>query len=297
MSSRSTATPRAISSSRRWPRTTTATSWFPGRASAKMALALASSPGFSRAPAFLSRPSSRSTPTPPAARNSPLWRWRATPASSWFGRAPGRTARPTASSRVASPAPGFPLPPSSRSAPTPRATRSSRRWPRTAMATSSWSGRASAKMATGRRLRAPLHEHGRSRRRRVPSQCLHHRQPAQTRRGGRRDGDFVIVWESLAQDGSVLGVFARRFSSAGNPLASEFQVNTYTTSTRASRRSAWTLKATSWSPGEQHPGRLEHRHLRPPLLERGRSTGRRAAGQHLHHAPPDLPNGCGGRGW
>src|SRR5688572_19463686 len=43
------------------------------------------------------------------------------------------------------------------------------------------------------------------------------------------DGDFVIAWSSSnGQDGSGYGVFARRFSSAGAALASEFQVNTYT---------------------------------------------------------------------
>jgi hypothetical protein len=43
------------------------------------------------------------------------------------------------------------------------------------------------------------------------------------------DGDFVVTWQSLNQDGSDLGIFARRFSSAGTPAASEFHVNTYTT--------------------------------------------------------------------
>jgi hypothetical protein len=42
------------------------------------------------------------------------------------------------------------------------------------------------------------------------------------------DDAFVIAWESTDQDGAGLGVFARRFSSAGSPLATEFQVNTYT---------------------------------------------------------------------
>jgi hypothetical protein len=42
-------------------------------------------------------------------------------------------------------------------------------------------------------------------------------------------GDFVVAWGTLGQDGSNLGVFARRFSSAGVPLATEFQVNAYTT--------------------------------------------------------------------
>ena len=41
-------------------------------------------------------------------------------------------------------------------------------------------------------------------------------------------GDFVVAWNSFYQDGSSYGVFARRFSSAGTPLASEFQVNLYT---------------------------------------------------------------------
>jgi hypothetical protein len=44
------------------------------------------------------------------------------------------------------------------------------------------------------------------------------------------DGDFVVTWRSVTQDGqaSYKGVFARRFSSSGVALASEFQVNTYT---------------------------------------------------------------------
>jgi hypothetical protein len=49
------------------------------------------------------------------------------------------------------------------------------------------------------------------------------------------DGDFVVAWQSVLQDGSGLftyGIFARRFSSAGIGLASEFQVNTYTPNTQ-----------------------------------------------------------------
>jgi hypothetical protein len=41
------------------------------------------------------------------------------------------------------------------------------------------------------------------------------------------DGDFVIAWQS-PQDGGSDGVFARRFREDGAPLATEFQVNTYT---------------------------------------------------------------------
>jgi hypothetical protein len=42
------------------------------------------------------------------------------------------------------------------------------------------------------------------------------------------DGDFVIAWDSLGQDGSSLGVFARRFNSLAAPIGVEFQVNTFT---------------------------------------------------------------------
>jgi hypothetical protein len=42
------------------------------------------------------------------------------------------------------------------------------------------------------------------------------------------NGDFVVAWQSYAQDGSYLGIFGRQFSSAGAPIAAEFQVNTYT---------------------------------------------------------------------
>jgi hypothetical protein len=42
------------------------------------------------------------------------------------------------------------------------------------------------------------------------------------------EGDFVVAWQSYLQDDSFYGVFARRFSSAGTPLAGEFQVNSST---------------------------------------------------------------------
>lgn len=41
-------------------------------------------------------------------------------------------------------------------------------------------------------------------------------------------GRFVVVWES-SQDGLGLGVFERPFTSLGNPIGAEFQVNQYTT--------------------------------------------------------------------
>jgi len=43
-------------------------------------------------------------------------------------------------------------------------------------------------------------------------------------------GNFVVVWRSLAQDGSGFGVFGQRYASSGSPMGPEFRVNTYTTS-------------------------------------------------------------------
>jgi hypothetical protein len=41
-------------------------------------------------------------------------------------------------------------------------------------------------------------------------------------------GAFTVVWNSLGQDGSLRGVFARRFSAEGVALGDEFQVNATT---------------------------------------------------------------------
>jgi hypothetical protein len=42
-------------------------------------------------------------------------------------------------------------------------------------------------------------------------------------------GDFVVVWQSVGQDGSSYGVFGQRYASSGTPLGLEFRVNSYTT--------------------------------------------------------------------
>jgi Ca2+-binding RTX toxin-like protein len=42
------------------------------------------------------------------------------------------------------------------------------------------------------------------------------------------NGDWVITWESFAQDGSASGVYGQRYNSTGTTLGSEFQANTYT---------------------------------------------------------------------
>jgi hypothetical protein len=44
-------------------------------------------------------------------------------------------------------------------------------------------------------------------------------------------GGTVVVWH--AQDGSDLGIFGQRYSVSGTPIASEFQVNTFTTGRQA----------------------------------------------------------------
>lgn len=49
------------------------------------------------------------------------------------------------------------------------------------------------------------------------------------------DGDFIITWSSSSfpsQDGDDFGIFAQRYSADGNPEGSEFQVNTFTTSSQ-----------------------------------------------------------------
>ena len=43
-------------------------------------------------------------------------------------------------------------------------------------------------------------------------------------------GNFLVVWPSAGQDGSLHGVFGQHYDSAGTPQGGEFQVNTYTTS-------------------------------------------------------------------
>lgn len=50
---------------------------------------------------------------------------------------------------------------------------------------------------------------------------------------GLSGGGFVIAWQSLYQDGSQLGIFARLYTGAGEPLGDEFQVNTYAQNSQA----------------------------------------------------------------
>jgi hypothetical protein len=42
-------------------------------------------------------------------------------------------------------------------------------------------------------------------------------------------GDFVVVWDSIGQDGSGFGVFGQRYNASGVAQGGEFRVNSYTT--------------------------------------------------------------------
>ncbi len=44
------------------------------------------------------------------------------------------------------------------------------------------------------------------------------------------DGSYVVVWQSLGQDGSSYGIFGQRLDATGAPVGIEFQINTYTDS-------------------------------------------------------------------
>jgi hypothetical protein len=45
---------------------------------------------------------------------------------------------------------------------------------------------------------------------------------------GLSNGDFVIAWSSLGQDGSGYGVYAQHYAANGTAMGAEFQANTYT---------------------------------------------------------------------
>ena len=47
------------------------------------------------------------------------------------------------------------------------------------------------------------------------------------------NGNFVVVWDSNGQDGSLRGIFGRRFNSSGVAQGNEFRVNTYTTNSQS----------------------------------------------------------------
>ena len=46
------------------------------------------------------------------------------------------------------------------------------------------------------------------------------------------DGSYVVVWQSNGQDGSGWGVYGQRYAADGSAVGTEFQVNSYTSSTQ-----------------------------------------------------------------
>lgn len=65
------------------------------------------------------------------------------------------------------------------------------------------------------------------------------------------------MWDASAQDGSSIGVFARRFDAAGTALGPEFQVNTFTTGLQFSGRGAFQSGGRfviSWTSRDQDGG-------------------------------------------
>ena len=49
---------------------------------------------------------------------------------------------------------------------------------------------------------------------------------------GLTNGGYVVTWESNSQDGSLFGIFAQQYSANGDPVGSEFQINTYADSSQ-----------------------------------------------------------------
>ena len=117
------------------------------------------------------------------------------------------------------------------------------------------------------------------------------------------DGDFVVVWESLDQDGNVDGVFAQRFDATGARKGIEFQVNAYTTG------SSPTLGI------QDQPGvamdadgdfvvvwrslarTATARRVAPPLRQRRSCHRSRFPGQQSHYRSAELAGGGDGGRW
>ena len=133
------------------------------------------------------------------------------------GRATGRTATPTASSRRRFDAAGRRRRSSSRSTPTPSrpGLLRSRRWRTTA--TSWWPGTArvqdgdASASSRGASTRAGANRWARSSRS-TPTPPANQRPAALA---ADADGDFVVAWESARRTAATYGVFARRFTRAG----------------------------------------------------------------------------------
>jgi parallel beta-helix repeat protein len=47
-----------------------------------------------------------------------------------------------------------------------------------------------------------------------------------------QNGGFVVTWHALGQDGDEFGIYGQRYNASGTPSGSEFQINSYTTSSQ-----------------------------------------------------------------
>ena len=205
--------------------------------------------------------------------------------SSSSGRATARTAAATASSASATPAPGARLGGEFRvNTYTDGQSARLRPWPRTPPATSSSSGRATARTAAATAsspsaTTAPARRSGRefrvntytTSRQRYPSVATD------------AAGNFVVVWDSSRQDGSGYGVFGQRYDSSGHAARAPSSASTPT------RRTTSTPRRRHGRPGNfvvvwraARPRTAATRRLRPALRHRGQSR-RRVPRQHLHH--------------
>ncbi len=79
---------------------------------------------------------------------------------------------------------------------------------------------------------------------------------SQCRPSASSDGvSYLITWQSYVQDGDEWGVFGQLFDNEGNPIGTEFQVNTYTTKTQSlsSVGSEGETYLITWQSGTQWP--------------------------------------------
>jgi hypothetical protein len=90
-----------------------------------------------------------------------------------------------------------------------------------------------------------------------------------------QSGDFVIVWQSLNQDGDAAGIFAQRFSGGGGPLGGEFRVNSYTTGRPVTARHRRPRQSGRLRGGldQRRAGRLGRRRIRPRYSASGAPLG------------------------
>ena len=144
--------------------------------------------------------------------------------------------------------------PKSSSTRTPQARSNLRRSPSTPTETSSSSGTALYQDGERRRyLRPALRQRREPCGRRVPGEhvydVLTSSYPAVA---SDASGNFVVVWSSdSTRTEASFGVFGQRYDNGGNPVGSEFQVNTYTTDYPVQGpRSPRTRAETLWSSGK-----------------------------------------------